>query len=54
MVWEINASTVAGLPRMTEKSGVSDKEHRALCAGSIPLETPLAVLLPLVYLPGSP
>ena len=33
---------------------VSGREHWGLNAGLIPLETPLAVLLPLVYPPGSP
>ena len=54
MVWEINATAVAGLPRGGRKAVVSDDEHKGLNASYIPLETPHAVLPPLVYPPGSP
>ena len=52
MIREINASAVAGLRRW--KALVSDEEHSGLRASSIPLETPHAVSLPLVYPPESP
>jgi len=56
MIREINASAVAGLPRRWRKAKalVSDEEHSGLRASSIPLETPHAVSLPLVYPPESP